>query len=60
MSGLEYIYQLMKTVPWPVITACVILPHTPLLASWSEDYYLVDLFLIGHDLNYALCLNRLF
>ena len=30
--------------------ACVILPHTPLLAPWSGDRYLVDLFLIGHDL----------
>ena len=32
----------------------------PLLEPWSGDRYLVDLFLRGHDLNCALCLNRLF
>ena len=34
--------------------ACVILPHTPLLAPWSGGHSLVDVFLIGHDLHCAL------
>ena len=48
----------MKTVLWPVITACVILPHTPLLeldqgqviGSTLEWQSLVD------SLSYRYCL----
>ena len=58
MSGLELIYWLTKTVPWPVITAYVILPHTPLLeldqgqviGSTLEWQSLVD------SLSYRYCL----